>query len=92
MTTYMAAVVARGGNVFAGHSAVAVQADSLVSDNHRSHAEVDLAAVNLTRADAEPIAQKMDANFGHSPSTADLGGCAQRGNGSSDRSRPVTHF
>src|SRR5450756_622236 len=54
MACYMLAVVTSGGNVFSGHPAMSVQSDSLVPDDHKFHAEIGLAASDLTRAEAEP--------------------------------------
>jgi methylamine---corrinoid protein Co-methyltransferase len=73
MACYMLAVVTSGGNVFSGHPAMAVQADSLVPDDHKFHAEIGLAAAKLTRAEAEPIAQKLFPLFGDKLKDPDKG-------------------
>ena len=73
MACYMLAVVTSGGNVFSGHPAMAVQADSLVPDDHKFHAEIGLAAAKLTRAAAEPLAQKLFPLFGEKLKDPDKG-------------------
>jgi hypothetical protein len=73
MACYMLAVVTSGGNVFSGHPAMAVQSDSLVPDDHKLHAEIGLAAAKLTRAEAEPIAQKLYPLFGDKLKDPDKG-------------------
>ncbi len=73
MACYMLAVVTSGGNVFSGHPAMAVQSDSLVPDDHKFHAEIGLAASKLTRAQAEPIAQKLFPLFGDKLKDPDKG-------------------
>jgi hypothetical protein len=73
MACYMLAVVTSGGNVFSGHPAMAVQSDSLVPDDHKFHAEMGLAAAKLTRAEAEPIAQKLYPLFGEKLKDPDKG-------------------
>ena len=73
MACYMLAVVTSGGNVFSGHPAMAVQSDSLVPDDHKFHAEIGLAASNLTRAEAEPLAQKLFPLFGDKLKDPDKG-------------------
>ena len=73
MACYMLAIVTSGGNVFSGHPAMAVQADSLVPDDHRFHAEMGLAAAKLTRAEAEPICQKLYPLFGDKLKDPDKG-------------------
>jgi hypothetical protein len=69
----MLAVVTSGGNVFSGHPAMAVQSDSLVPDDHKFHAEIGLAAAKLTRAQAEPLAQKLFPLFGDKLKDPDKG-------------------
>ncbi len=69
----MLAVVTSGGNVFSGHPAMAVQSDSLVPDDHKFHAEIGLAAAKLTRAEAEPLAQKLYPLFGDKLKDPDKG-------------------
>jgi len=69
----MLAIVTSGGNVFSGHPAMAVQSDSLVPDDHKFHAEMGLAAAKLTRAEAEPIAQKLFPLFGDKLKDPDKG-------------------
>ena len=64
MACYLLAVVTSGGNVFSGHPAMAVQSDSLIPDDHKFHGEIGLAVSNLTRAEAEPLAQKLYPLFG----------------------------
>ena len=73
MACYMLAVVTSGGNVFSGHPAMAVQSDSLVPDDHKFHAEIGLAASKLTRAEAEPLAQKLYPLFGDKLKDPDKG-------------------
>jgi len=73
MACYMLAVVTSGGNVFSGHPAMAVQADSIVPDDHKFHAEMGLAAAKLTRAQAEPIAQQLFPLFGDKLKEPDKG-------------------
>ena len=73
MACYMLAVVTSGGNVFSGHPAMAVQSDSLVPDDHKFHAEIGLAAAKLTRAEAEPLAQKLYPLFGDKLKDPDKG-------------------
>src|SRR5450756_3156493 len=73
MACYMLAIVTSGGNVFSGHPAMAVQPDSLVPDDHKFHAEIGLAAAKLTRAEAEPIAQKIFPLFGDKLKDPDKG-------------------
>jgi methylamine--corrinoid protein Co-methyltransferase len=73
MACYMLAVVTSGGNIFSGHPAMAVQPDSLVPDDHRFHAEIGLAAAKLSRAEAEPIAQRLFALFGDKLKDPDKG-------------------
>jgi hypothetical protein len=73
MACYMLAIVTSGGNVFSGHPAMAVQPDSLVPDDHKFHAEMGLAAAKLTRAEAEPIAQKIFPLFGDKLKNPDKG-------------------
>jgi methylamine--corrinoid protein Co-methyltransferase len=73
MACYMLAVVTSGGNVFSGHPAMSVQPDSLVPDDHKFHAEIGLAAAKLTRAEAEPIAQKLFPLFGDKLKDPDKG-------------------
>jgi hypothetical protein len=73
MACYMLAVVTSGGNVFSGHPAMAVQPDSLVPDDHKFHAEIGLAVAKLTRAEAEPIAQKLYPLFGDKLKDPDKG-------------------
>ena len=53
--------------------AMAVQADSLVPDDHKFHAEMGLAAGKLTRAEAEPLAQKLFPLFGDKLKDPDKG-------------------
>ena len=73
MACYLLAIVTSGGNVFSGHPAMAVQSDSLVPDDHKFHAEMGLAAAKLTRAEAEPIAQKLFPLFGDKLKDPDKG-------------------
>ncbi len=73
MACYMLAVVTSGGNVFSGHPAMAVQSDSLIPDDHKFHAEIGLAASKLTRAQAEPLAQKLFPLFGDKLKDPDKG-------------------
>ena len=73
MACYMLAIVTSGGNVFSGHPAMAVQPDSLVPDDHKFHAEMGLAAAKMTRAEAEPIAQKIFPLFGDKLKDPDKG-------------------
>ena len=73
MACYMLAIVTSGGNVFSGHPAMAVQSDSLVPDDHKFHAEMGLAAAKMTRAEAEPIAQKIFPLFGDKLKDPDKG-------------------
>ena len=73
MACYMLAIVTSGGNVFSGHPAMAVQPDSLVPDDHKFHAEMGLAAAKMTRAEAEPIAQKLFPLFGDKLKDPDKG-------------------
>jgi hypothetical protein len=59
MAAYMLSVVPAGGNIFSGHPAKSVEPDSLLPKDHQFHAEIGLAAAQLTRADAEPLAQAL---------------------------------
>ena len=52
---------------------MAVQSDSLVPDDHKFHAEIGLAAAKLTRAEAEPLAQKLYPLFGDKLKDPDKG-------------------
>jgi methylamine--corrinoid protein Co-methyltransferase len=73
MACYLLAVVTSGGNVFSGHPAMSVQPDSIVPDDHRFHAEIGLAAAKLTRAEAEPICQRLFPLFGEKLKDPDKG-------------------
>jgi hypothetical protein len=73
MACYLLAVVTSGGNVFSGHPAMAVQSDSLIPDDHKFHGEIGLAVSNLTRAEAEPLAQKLYPLFGDKLKDPDKG-------------------
>jgi len=73
MAAYMLTVVTSGGNIFSGHPAMSVQPDSIVPDDHKFHAEMGLAAAKLTRAEAEPIAQKIYPLFGDKLKDPDKG-------------------
>jgi methylamine--corrinoid protein Co-methyltransferase len=73
MACYMLAVVTSGGNVFSGHPSMAVQPDSLVPDDHKFHAEIGLATAKLTRAEAEPLAQRLFPLFGDKLKDPDKG-------------------
>lgn len=59
MAAYMLSVVPAGGNIFSGHPAKSVEANSLLPKDHQFHAELGLAVAGLTRKEAEPLAQQF---------------------------------
>ncbi len=63
MAAYMLSVVPAGGQIFSGHPAKAVDPDSLLPADHRFHAEMGLAAAQLTRSQAEPLAQAFFSEY-----------------------------